>query len=166
MGEFDSSLMPMKIWYHDLYTTGIHSDSRFPRERYAMLKDRIQSSQSSGLIDFISPECATEEDLLLSHDPGFVRRFIDGALEEKEINRIGLKPWTDLFVERVLRIMGGSLSALEHVCEFGGFLVTWQVAPTTHTETLVPVTAYSTTSRCARQMQLNRTGAARGRARP
>ena len=120
MREVDSSQMPMKIWYHDLYTTGIHSDSRFPRERYAMLKDRIQSSQSSGLIDFITPECATEEDLLISHDPGFVRRFIDGALEDKEINRIGLKPWTDLFVERTLRIIGGSLSALKHVCEFGG----------------------------------------------
>jgi len=120
MREVDSSQIPMKIWYHDLYTTGIHRDSRFPRERYEMLKERIQSSQSSGLIDFISPECATEEDLLISHDPEFIRRFIDGALEEKEISRIGLKPWTNLFVERTLRIMGGSLSALEHVCGFGG----------------------------------------------
>ncbi len=120
VGDCSYSQVPMPIWYHDIYTTGIHRDSRFPRERYRMLKDRIQNSQNSGLIEFMSPECASKEDLLTSHDPDFIRRFLDGELGEKEVNRIGLKPWTDSFVERTLRIMGGSLSALKRVCEFGG----------------------------------------------
>ena len=115
-----SGLTPMKIWYHSLYTAGIHSDSRFPRERYQLIKERLEGSKDSNLIDFISPECASEKDLLIAHDVDYVRRFVDGNLESKEVNRIGLKPWTDSFIERTLRIMGGSISALKHVCEFGG----------------------------------------------
>lgn len=115
-----SGLTPMKIWYHALYTAGIHPDSRFPRERYQFVKERIQGSKYSNLIDFISPECASEKDLFIAHDVDYVRRFLDGKLGSKEMNRIGLKPWTASFIERTLRTMGGSISALKHVCEFGG----------------------------------------------
>ena len=115
-----SSLVPMRIWYHDLYTSGIHHDSRFPRERYQMLKKRIKSSKDSYLIDFVPPACASVNDLLMVHDADFVRRFVEGELDDREINRIGLKPWTGSFIERTLRIMGGSISALNHVSEFGG----------------------------------------------
>ncbi len=115
-----SGLIPMKMWYHDLYTAGIHPDSRFPRERYRLVKDRIQNSKDSNLIEFISPECVAERDLLMAHDVDYVRRFVEGKLDNREVNRIGLKPWTGTFIERTLRIMGGSISAMKHVCEFGG----------------------------------------------
>ena len=122
-----SSLMPMRIWYHDLYTSGIHHDSRFPRERYRMLKSLIQRSKDSDLIDFVAPACASVEDLMMVHDADFVRRFVEGELDDREINRIGLKPWTDSFVERTLRI-----------------LEIWREAPITHMWTLDRAIASST----------------------
>jgi acetoin utilization deacetylase AcuC-like enzyme len=49
-----------------------------------------------------------------------VERFLSGSLESREIRRIGLEPWTDAFVPRTMRIVGGAVEALAHVTRFGG----------------------------------------------
>jgi len=49
-----------------------------------------------------------------------VDRFLQRRLSEKEMRRIGLRPWTDAIVDRTLRLTGGSLMALEEALDSGG----------------------------------------------
>ena len=56
----------------------------------------------------------------MAHDRDYVERFLSGSLKPGEIRRIGLEPWTDTFVPRTLRIVGGAVEALAHVTRFGG----------------------------------------------
>ena len=32
------------LWYHPIYTNGIHPDARFPRDRYELLLERLTKS--------------------------------------------------------------------------------------------------------------------------
>ena len=121
-GEDDPGLpkSSLSIWYHDLYTMGIDPSARFPRDRYHLLEDRIKGAQLPSPIEFREPRPASTDDLLRVHGPDYVDRFLGGRLSDREINRIGLKPWRSSFAQRTLLIMGGSISALEHVCQHGG----------------------------------------------
>ncbi len=113
-------MRPMPIWYHDSYTEGIDKNARFPRDRYRLLRERLSHLQDIGLVNIEEPEPIDTESLLLAHDKDFVSRFLDGILDSKERRRIGLEPWTESFVPRTLRIMGGAVEALKHVIRFGG----------------------------------------------
>ena len=116
----NSSKTPMKIWYHQIYTNGIHPDARFPRNRYVKLLDRLKSHDRSDLFSFNEPEEVLKSDLLMAHDPKYVDDFLSGNLTEKEIKRIGLTPWTPDIIPRTRYLMGGATAALEQVVEYGG----------------------------------------------
>ncbi len=116
------------MWYHPLYTDGIHPDARFPRDRYVRVMKRLTPLLTTsegpvdveGLIQIRTPSPITREQLLLAHDAEYVDRFLAGSLSEKEIKRIGLTPWTDDMIQRTLLLMGGALEATEHAVQFGG----------------------------------------------
>ena len=110
----------MPIWYHPLYTEGIDEEARFPRERYRILRERLRSLEGEGIVSVELPDSVDPEILKIAHEDDYVDRFLSGGLTRAEIRRIGLQPWTGNFVERTLRIMGGSISAMEHVLTHGG----------------------------------------------
>ena len=118
----------LSMWYHPLYTDGIHPDARFPRDRYVRVMKRLTPLLTTsegpvdveGLIQIRTPSPITREQLLLAHDAEYVDRFLAGSLSEKEIKRIGLTPWTDDMIQRTLFLMGGALEATEHAVQFGG----------------------------------------------
>ena len=110
----------MPIWYHPLYTEGIDEEARFPRERYRILRERLRSLEGEGIVSVELPDSVDPEILKIAHEDDYVDRFLSGGLTRAEIRRIGLQPWTGSFVERTLRIMGGSISAMEHVLTHGG----------------------------------------------
>lgn len=116
----NSSTTPMRIWYHEIYTNGIHPDARFPRDRYVKLLDRLKSHERSELFSFNEPEEVSISDLLIAHDAKYVDDFLSGKLTEKEIKRIGLTPWTQDIIPRTRFLMGGATAALEQVVEYGG----------------------------------------------
>ena len=110
----------MPIWYHPIYTEGIHPDARFPRERYVELINRLKSLRNSNQFLFLEPNKASRSELVIGHDPYYVDNFLNGKLSDKEIKRIGLTPWTPQLIPRTLRLMGGAIAALNHVIENGG----------------------------------------------
>ena len=110
----------MPIWYHPIYTEGIHPDARFPRERYVELINRLKSLRNSNQFMFFEPNKASRSELVIGHDPYYVDNFLNGKLSDKEIKRIGLTPWTPKLIPRTLRLMGGAIAALNHVVEHGG----------------------------------------------
>ena len=116
------------MWYHPLYTDGIHPDARFPRDRYLRVLERLtpyrtakqEQAEGNPFIEIHTPKPIKREHLLLAHDAEYVDRFLAGTLTEKEIKRIGLTPWTENMVQRTLLLMGGALEATEHAVQFGG----------------------------------------------
>ena len=112
--------MPMKVWYHDIYTNGIHPDARFPRDRYVKLLGRLKSYETTDLFDFNVPEEISKSDLLIAHDEKYIDDFLSGNLTQKEIKRIGLTPWTSDIIPRTLFLVGGATAALEQVVLRGG----------------------------------------------
>ena len=113
-------LNALPIWYHSIYTDGIHPDARFPRDRYTKLVEKLLYSKFAPNIDIRTPEKISRQNLLLAHDENYVDKFLNGELDEKQIKRIGLTPWTPEIIPRTLTLMGGAVSALEYVIENGG----------------------------------------------
>lgn len=109
------------LWYHPLYTDGIHPSARFPRDRYRLLLDRLQASEHAPSITVHRPEPISKRHLLLAHDAEYVGRFLEGNLTVKEEKRIGLTPWTPAMIERTKALMGGAVEATEHAVRQGGF---------------------------------------------
>ena len=110
----------LSIWYHPIYTNGIHPDARFPRDRYTKLVDKLKSDQCSNEFFFRQPTEASRDELIIAHNPEYVDNFLNQNLTEKEIKRIGLTPWTPQIIPRTRLLMGGAIAALEHVLKNGG----------------------------------------------
>ena len=100
-----------KLFYHPIYTYGIDKNSKFPRERYELIKEKLEEEKI--LIDFQKPDLAKVEDIILGHDERYVNSFINGLLTQGEIRKIGLQPWTKDIINRTLYILGGSIEAMK-----------------------------------------------------
>ena len=108
------------MWYHPLYTDGIHPEARFPRNRYQRLLDRFQATDAHLAMHITQPQPIEKDLLLLAHEASYVDRFLAGQLTQKEEKRIGLTPWTPAMIERTLVLMGGAVEATEYAVMHGG----------------------------------------------
>ena len=118
------------LWYHPLYTDGIHDEARFPKYRYQKLLQRLEQSEQFNQITIQTPEPISRDSLLLAHDATYVDAFLEEQLEEKEMRRIGLTPWTPKMIERTLCLTGGAVEATIHAVKHGG--ITGNMAGGTH----------------------------------
>lgn len=118
------------LWYHPLYTDGIHDEARFPKNRYQKLLDRLEQSEQFSQLTIRKPGPIARSSLLLAHDVTYVDGFLTGKLSEKEMRRIGLTPWTPKMIERTLRLTGGAVEATIHAVKYGG--ITGNMAGGTH----------------------------------
>ena len=103
------------LYFHEIYSSGLDPSARFPVDRYQLLADKLGEIDDAGLISWQTPRLASREEILLVHQKDYVDRFLSNQLLEKEIRRIGLRPWKDSIVERTLRLTGGALQAMEKV---------------------------------------------------
>ena len=103
------------IYYHKIYSSGLDRAARFPVDRYQLLANNLTESDERNLISWQTPRLATRQEILLVHGMDYVDRFFNHQLSEKEIRRIGLRPWKKEIVERTLRLTGGALQAMEQV---------------------------------------------------
>lgn len=120
----------LRLAYSELYSEGISPDARFPRARYARVRELLEPARVDGRLSFVEPEPVDVAELWRVHDADYVRAFCEGTLPAKEQRRIGIRPWTGRFVERVLRLTGGTLSALQALAD--GARVAGNVAGGTH----------------------------------
>ena len=103
------------LYFHEIYSSGLDPSARFPVDRYQLLADKLGEMDDAGLISWQTPRLASREEILLVYQEDYVDRFLSHQLLEKEIRRIGLRPWKDSIVERTLRLTGGALQAMEKV---------------------------------------------------
>ena len=110
----------LPIYYHHLYTDGLHIQARFPRERYNAIHACLQQDENKNLIQIKKAPRATSKLLKKVHDRHYVERFLSSSMSNDECRRIGLRPWLDTLIPRTLHLLGGSLAALNDAVLSGG----------------------------------------------
>ncbi|THF66408.1 histone deacetylase [Pseudothauera nasutitermitis] len=108
----------MKLFYADHFVLPLPAGHRFPMEKYAGLRARLQAGGRFAAADFHVPEAAGDVALLRAHDAAYLRRVADGTLDAAEIRRIGF-PWSAAMVERSRRSAGATLAACRAALEDG-----------------------------------------------
>ena len=118
------------LYYHPLYSDGLDRTARFPVDRYRLLAEKISLLNRKNNIRIKEPRLASRDELLLVHEESFIDRFIEGSLSEKEVRRIGLKPWKPEIIPRTLRLVGGALDGLDEL--LNGAVLAGNMAGGTH----------------------------------
>lgn len=100
----------MKLYYADHFVLPLPEGHRFPMEKYARLRSRLQASGMFAETDFRVPDPASDEAILRAHDAGYLERVAGGTLDAAEVRRIGF-PWSPAMIERSRRSAGATLAA-------------------------------------------------------
>lgn len=106
------------FYYSDRFVIPLPPDHRFPIGKYHLLRERVVAG---GLVPpgvLVEPDAASDAELALVHEAGYVRRVRDGLLTDKEIRRTGF-PWSPALVERARRSVGGTLAACRAALDDG-----------------------------------------------
>jgi acetoin utilization deacetylase AcuC-like enzyme len=108
----------MKAFCCDHLSFPVPDGHRFPDGKYAKLRQAVLAAGLVPPVELWIPEPATDEQILLAHDPVYLRRVVQGELTPHEIRRIGL-PWSPELVARVRCSVGGTLAACRTALEEG-----------------------------------------------
>jgi len=102
-------LLPLKLIYHDLYDLHLGSHV-FPSQKYRLIHDRLLADGSAAPEDFLAPEPATDEDVLLVHTADYVRKLKKGTLSREEEAKLEV-PYSKELIRAVWLAAGGSILA-------------------------------------------------------
>ena len=97
----------MKIFYTDHFVLPLPDGHRFPMQKYWLLREAVQSFAPQSLEE---APAATDDELRLAHDTGYVERMSKGTLSAAEIRQIGF-PWSPQMAERARRSAGATIAA-------------------------------------------------------
>lgn len=109
----------MHLVYHEGYDLNLGSHV-FPSSKFRLIKERLISSGEFVEQDFLKPEPAPLEDLLLVHDRGWLERLMSGTLEPMEELTLEI-PWSPAMAHGFVLAAGGTTLAArtaldERVC--------------------------------------------------
>jgi acetoin utilization deacetylase AcuC-like enzyme len=102
-------MLPFKIVYHPGYDPNL-GDHVFPSQKYRLLHDRLLTERVADARDFLQPEPAGDDDLLLAHDQDWVERLKNGTLTFFDILKLEV-PYSRKMVRAFWLAAGGSLLA-------------------------------------------------------
>ncbi|NBT13224.1 MAG: histone deacetylase [Planctomycetia bacterium] len=109
----------MRLFPCDRYQLPLPAGHRFPIDKYALLRRRLEVHAAAGApLTFIEPHAATDDELIRVHDRAYVGRVLSGRLAPDEVRRIGF-PWSAGLVERSLRSTGAAVDAAAAALEDG-----------------------------------------------
>jgi acetoin utilization deacetylase AcuC-like enzyme len=98
------------IYYADHFVLPLPDGHRFPMSKYARLRECVAQAGIVPPHVLAEPLAATEAQLMLVHDPAYVKRILGGQLDGQAQRRIGF-PWSPAMVERARRSVGATLGA-------------------------------------------------------
>jgi acetoin utilization deacetylase AcuC-like enzyme len=102
-------MLPFKLVYHPGYDLSL-GEHVFPSEKYRIVRDRLLEESFAEPEDFVEPEPAPDEDLLLVHEAGWVERLKKGTLTFYEILRLEI-PYSRQTVKAFWLAAGGTTLA-------------------------------------------------------
>lgn len=102
-------MLTFKLVYSDAYYLPI-GDHVFPAEKYRRIRDRLISSGVAEAADFLEPQPAADEDILLVHTPEYVRKLKTGTLSPREEMEMEI-PYSRDLADAFWLAAGGSILA-------------------------------------------------------
>jgi acetoin utilization deacetylase AcuC-like enzyme len=110
-------MLPFRLIYSDAYYLPI-GQHVFPAEKYRRIRDRLLADGVAEANDFIDPQPASDQDILLVHTPEYVHKLQTGTLSPREEMEIEI-PYSRALVEAFWLAAGGSLLAARHALADG-----------------------------------------------
>ena len=102
-------MLPFKLVYSDDYYLPIGSHI-FPADKYKCIYDRLIASGIAEPSDFVAPDPATDQDVLLVHTPQYVQKLKMGTLSAREELELEV-PYSPALVRAFWLNAGGSILA-------------------------------------------------------
>jgi acetoin utilization deacetylase AcuC-like enzyme len=99
--------VPLRAFAHDRYVYPLPPGHRFPLGRYRLVRRGAERLRG---VEVIEAHAATDGELALAHERGYLDRVKAGALSRREQLALGL-PWSGKLVERARRSVGATLLA-------------------------------------------------------
>jgi acetoin utilization deacetylase AcuC-like enzyme len=102
-------MLPFRLVYHEGYDLNF-GEHVFPTQKYRLIRERMLAEKLASLADFVTPEPAPEQDLVLVHDEGWIRRLRTGTLSFHEILKLEI-PYSRQMVRAFWLAAGGTTLA-------------------------------------------------------
>jgi acetoin utilization deacetylase AcuC-like enzyme len=102
-------MLPFKLVYSDNYCLPIGAHV-FPAEKYRRIRDQLLAEDIAEASDFSEPAPATDQDILLVHNPEYVRKLKTGTLSLREEMELEV-PFSPQLVQAFWLAAGGSILA-------------------------------------------------------
>jgi acetoin utilization deacetylase AcuC-like enzyme len=102
-------MLPFHLIYHDGYDLNL-GHHVFPSEKFRLIRDSLLAEGFAAPEDFATPERASDEDLLLVHELGWVQRLKTGTLSYAEILQLEI-PYSVEMVRAFYLAAGGTTLA-------------------------------------------------------
>ncbi len=110
-------MLPFKLVYSDDYYLPIGAHV-FPAQKYRLVRQRLAETGIAEAADFLTPQPATDDDVLLVHTPEYVRKLKTGTLSEREELMMEI-PYSPELVHAFWMAAGGSILAGERALQDG-----------------------------------------------
>jgi acetoin utilization deacetylase AcuC-like enzyme len=104
-------MLPFKLVYSDGYYLPIGRHV-FPAQKYRQVHDRLRETGVAETSDFVTPQPATDEDVLLVHTQQYVHKLKTGTLSPREELEMEI-PYSPGLVRAFWLMAGGSILAAE-----------------------------------------------------
>ena len=138
-------MLPFKLVYHDGYDLNLGAHV-FPSKKYRLIRDRLVADGFAAPDDFVEPEPATDEDLLLVHQRGWITRLKNGTLDYLELMKLEI-PYSHKMVEAFWLAAGGTTLAARLALESGNRIQHRRRISSRVSRAMAKDSARSTTSR-------------------
>jgi acetoin utilization deacetylase AcuC-like enzyme len=102
-------MLLFKLIYSDAYYLPI-GEHVFPAEKYRRIRDRLLVGGNAEPSDFLEPQPATDDDILLVHSPEYVQKLKTGTLSQREQMELEI-PYSQNLVKAFWLAAGGSILA-------------------------------------------------------
>jgi acetoin utilization deacetylase AcuC-like enzyme len=110
-------MLPFRLVYHPGYDLNL-GEHVFPAQKYHWLHDRLLRTGFACEEDFVAPQPATDQDVLLVHDPAWVAKLRNGTLTYQDILRLEI-PYSRQTVDAFWLAAGGTILAARLALEMG-----------------------------------------------
>jgi acetoin utilization deacetylase AcuC-like enzyme len=104
-----AEMLPFKLIYSDAYYLPIGKHV-FPAEKYRRVRDWLIATGVAEASDFLEPQPATDQDVLLVHKPEYVHKLRNGTLSAREEMEMEI-PYSRDLVDAFWLAAGGSILA-------------------------------------------------------
>ena len=108
-------MLPFKLVYSDDYYLPIGAHV-FPAEKYRRIHDRLLETGVAETSDFVTPQPASDQDVLLVHTRDYVHKLKTGTLSAREELELEV-PYSPELVEAFWMAAGGSILAADYALQ-------------------------------------------------